>query len=68
MTKIDLSIPKPIPGFNPQKWLRKVRRQIYEETKDMTPEQRLERTRQASERLQAEMRCRGDEPEAEDRT
>jgi len=39
---------KPIPGFDPQKWLRKVRKQIYEEIKDMTSEQRCEYFRQAA--------------------
>ena len=41
---------KPIPGFDSLKWLRKVRAQIYEETKNMTPEQIRERERQAVER------------------
>jgi hypothetical protein len=30
---------KPIPGFDSQKWLRKVRKKIHEETKDMTCEE-----------------------------
>ena len=38
---------KPIPGFNSQRWLRKVRTQIYRENQGMTPEQILERERQA---------------------
>ena len=68
MTKPKLSQTTPIPGFDSQKWLRKVRAQIYKETKNMTPEQRLERTRQASERLQAEMDCRRAELAEENQT
>jgi hypothetical protein len=33
---------------------RDIQAQIYEETKDMSPEERRERTRQASERFRAE--------------
>jgi len=49
MTKLDLSQFKPIPGFDSLKWKREVQAKIYEETKDMTPEQRRERLRQAVE-------------------
>ena len=59
---------KPIPGFDSLKWLRKVRRQIYEETKDMTPEQVLERTRRASEEFRAEIVRRRAELAAEKRS
>ena len=45
---------KPIPGFHPRKWLREVRAQIYEETKNMTFEEQREHTRQASEKLRKE--------------
>jgi len=68
MTKFDLSHPQPIPGFDSMKWLRKVRAQIYKETKDMTPEQRRERTRRASEEFQAEMEHRRAELAAENQT
>jgi len=68
MTKFDWSQIKPIPGFYPRKWLRKVRTQIYEETKDMTPEQRLERERRKSEEFQAEMERRRAELAEENRT
>jgi len=54
MTKFDLSQIKPIPGFDSLKWKREVQAQIYEETKDMTPEQRRERERQAAERMRKE--------------
>jgi benzoyl-CoA reductase/2-hydroxyglutaryl-CoA dehydratase subunit BcrC/BadD/HgdB len=36
---------KPIPGFDSLKWKQEVQAKIYEETKDMTPEQRRERLR-----------------------
>jgi hypothetical protein len=65
MTKFDWSKIKPIPGFNPQRWLRKVRTQIYNETKDMTPEQRLERERRISEEFQEEIKRRRAELAAE---
>ena len=61
-----LSEIKPIPGFNSQRWLRKVRTQIYNETKDMTPEQRLERERRISEEFQAEIKRRRAELAAEE--
>jgi len=54
MTKFDLSQIKPIPGFDSLKWKREVQAEIYEETKHMTPEQRREYFRQASERMQKE--------------
>ena len=60
-----LSEIKPIPGFNSQRWLRKVRTQIYNETKDMTPEQRLERERRISEEFQEEIKRRRAELAAE---
>ncbi len=37
---------------------RKVQARIYEETKDMTLEERRERSRQASERFWADIECR----------
>jgi hypothetical protein len=40
---------KPIPGFNSQRWLRKVRTQIYRESLEMTPEQISEREQQTGE-------------------
>jgi len=54
MTKFDWSQIKPIPGFDSLKWKRENQERIYEETKDMTPEQRRERERQSSERMQRE--------------
>ena len=54
MTKLDLSQFKPIPDFDSLKWKQEVQAKIYEETKGMTPEQRRERTRQASERMRKE--------------
>ena len=49
MTKLDMSKFKPIPGFDSLKWKREVQAKIYEETKDMTPEQHREYLRQAVE-------------------
>ena len=54
MTKFDLSQIKPIPGFDSLKWKQEVQTEIYEETKHMTPEQRRDYFRQASERMQKE--------------
>jgi len=54
MTKIDWSKFPPIPGFDSMKWKRENQARIYEETKHMTPEERRERTRQASEKMRAE--------------
>jgi hypothetical protein len=50
MTKIDWSQIKPIPGFDSQKWLRKVRAEMQRENEGMTNEQIIERERQAAER------------------
>ena len=58
MTKLGLSQTKPIPGFDSQKWLRKVRAQIHEETKDMTSAEVCEYFRKGSEELQADIRRR----------
>jgi hypothetical protein len=58
MTTFDLSQIKPIPGFDSLKWKQEVQEKIYEATKHMTPEQRREHTRQASERFQADMKRR----------
>ena len=54
MTALDLSKIKPIPGFDCVKMKREIQAKIYEETKHMTPEERQERTRRASEKLRAE--------------
>ena len=54
MTKIDWSKFPPVPGFDSIKMKREIQAKIYEETKNMTPEERRERTRQASERFRAE--------------
>jgi len=54
MTKFDLSQIKPIPGFDSQKWLRKVRAQIQRENEGLTREQIRERELQASERMRKE--------------
>ena len=53
MTKFNWNI-APIPGFSCVKMKRDIQAKIYEETKDMTPEQRRERTRQVSERFREE--------------
>ena len=50
MTTFNWNI-EPIPGFSCVKMKLDIQSQIYEETKDMTLEQRRERTRQASERF-----------------
>jgi hypothetical protein len=50
MTKLDMSQFKPIPGFDSLKWKAEVQAKIYEETKDMTPAQRRERTRRRLEK------------------
>ena len=54
MSKIDWSQIKPIPGFDSLQWKRENQARIYEETKNMTSEQRRERERRASERIQKE--------------
>ena len=54
MTKIDWNKFPPVPGFDSIKMKREIQAKIYEETKHMTPEERRERTRQASEKLWAE--------------
>ena len=48
MATLDLSQIKPIPGFDCVKMKRDIQAQIYEETKHMTCEERLEHTRKAS--------------------
>ena len=53
MTKFDWNI-EPIPGFSCVQMKRDIQAKIYEETKDMSPEQRRERTRQASEQFREE--------------
>jgi hypothetical protein len=68
MTKFDLSQIKPIPGFYPQKWLRKVRTQINEVTKDMTSEEVCEYFRKSSEEFRTEIECRRAELAEENRT
>jgi hypothetical protein len=50
--------PEIIPGFNSLELKAKIRAEIYEETKHMTPAQRMEHTRQASERFREEIRLR----------
>lgn len=56
MTKAIWNI-EPISGFSCVKMKRDIQAKIYEETKDMTPEQRRERTRQASVRFREEGKC-----------
>jgi hypothetical protein len=53
MTKFNWNI-EPIPGFSCVQMKRDIQAKIYEETKDMSPEQRRERTRQASEQFREE--------------
>ena len=51
MTKLETNwFPEAIPGFDCVKMKREIQAQIYEETKNMTPEEQRERLRQASER------------------
>jgi len=50
MTKLDLSRIKPIPGFDCVAMKREIQAKIYEETKNMPPEEQRERLRQVSER------------------
>jgi hypothetical protein len=55
MTGIDTNLwIDPIPGDDPYATIRKIRAEIREETKHMTGAERLEHTRQASERMQKE--------------
>jgi len=68
MKKFDWSQIKPIPGFHPQKWLRKVRAQINEKTKDMTSEEACEYFRKSSEEFQEEIECRRAELAAKNQT
>jgi hypothetical protein len=51
MTTLDLSTIKPIPGFDCVKMKREIQAAIYEETKDMTPEEQQERLRRNSEKF-----------------
>jgi len=53
MTKFNWNI-EPIPGFSCVQMKRDIQAKIYEETKDMTLEQRRERTRQESESFREE--------------
>jgi hypothetical protein len=53
MTKFNWNI-QPIPGFSCVKMKQDIQAKIYEETKDMTPEQRRERTYHASKRFREE--------------
>jgi len=54
MTKIDLTQFKPIPGFSCVQMKRDIQAKIYEDTKNMTPEERREYIRQGAERFRAE--------------
>ena len=56
MTKIDLSRFKVIPGFSCIQMKRDIQAKIYEETKNMTPEELREYTRQGAERFREEGR------------
>jgi len=55
MTKFNWNI-EPIPGFSCIQMKRDIQAKIYEETKDMTLEQRRERTRQESKSFREEAR------------
>ena len=61
MAQIDWSKYPPIPGFDCVAMKREIQAKIYEETKHMTPEEQRERTRQASERLWADIERRRNE-------
>ena len=58
MTTLDLSTIKPIPGFDCVKMKREIQAQIYEETKNMTPEEQRERLRKNSEAFWADIERR----------
>ena len=58
MTTLDLSTIKPIPGFDCVKMKREIQASIYEETKDMTPEEQQERLRRNSEKFWADIERR----------
>ena len=68
MTKLDLSKIKPIPGFDCVKMKREIQAKIYEETKNMTPEEQRERLRKNSEKFWADIECRRAELAAEAQT
>jgi hypothetical protein len=54
MTKLETNwYPEIIPGFDAIEYKRKIQAEIFEETKHMTPEQRRERARLASEEFWA---------------
>jgi len=59
---------KPIPGFDSQKWLRKVRARIRRETEGMTDEEVREYFRKGSEEFQADIERRRDALAKENRT
>jgi hypothetical protein len=63
-----LSEIKPIPGFDSEKWLRKVRAKIRRETEGMTAEEEREYYRKGSEELQEKLKCRRAELVAENQT
>ena len=51
MTKLETNwFPEAIPGFDCVKMKREIQAQIYEETRQLTPEEQRERLRQAGER------------------
>jgi hypothetical protein len=50
--------PEIIPGFDSLELKARIRAEIYEETKHMTPAQRMEHTRQASQEFREEIRLR----------
>ena len=68
MTKLDLSRFKPIPGFDCVKWKRERQAQIYEETKNLTPEEQRERLRKNSEEFWADIERRRAKLETEYQT
>jgi len=59
MTKIDWDKYPPMPGFDSVRMKREIQATIYEETKNMTPEEQRERLRKNSDAFWADVeRCR----------
>ena len=60
MTKLDTAFewPKPIPGWDLMKWKDETQLQIYEEIKDLTPEEVVKYFRQAGESFHKEVERR----------
>jgi hypothetical protein len=68
MEKINWDKFPPIPGFDSVRMKREIQAKIYEETRHLTPEERQEYTRRASERFWADIDRRRAELAAEAQT